>query len=263
MIKRFFISLFIASILLLTACSGLPQPAGPEGTSLPDEPSEAPVASLTPSATFTLTAEPLPSKPMISVSVDTNCRTGQGGDFDYLGALLVGETTEVLARDTSERYWYIPNPDGPGFCWVWGEYATIIGDTSPLPVYTPEPTPTPMPAFSYVFDDIVQCVTMYSIKLLVTNTGEVTWESFRLYSENTTLNITDTWKDNRFADCEACGCDTPENSISPGESNYIGSIASFMNHYPHGESFYTEVKLCTQDGLMGTCLTQELTFTVP
>ncbi len=77
------------------------------------------------------------------------------------------------------------------------------------------------------------------------------------------MNISDTWSDNRFADCEACGCDTPDTSIPPGESNFLGSKASFLNHYPHGESFYVELMLCSQDGLAGQCLTKTLSFTVP
>lgn len=89
------------------------------------------------------TATSTPSAPMVSVSVDTNCRVGPGNVYDYRGALLVGETAEVLALDPSGRFYYIPNPDANGYCWVWAEYATVVGSTAALPVYTPPPTPTP------------------------------------------------------------------------------------------------------------------------
>ena len=37
-------------------------------------------------------------------------------------------------------WWYIEDPKQPGlFCWLWGEYATIQGEVSQLPVTTAEP----------------------------------------------------------------------------------------------------------------------------
>jgi hypothetical protein len=56
----------------------------------------------------------------------------------------VGETAEVVARSSAGNYWYIVNPDLPGeFCYLWGEYATVAGDTAVLPAFTPPPSPTP------------------------------------------------------------------------------------------------------------------------
>ena len=81
---------------------------------------------------------------MVSVSVNTNCRTGPGRSYDYRGALLVGETEEIVALSTVPNYWYITNPDQPGeFCYLWGEYAIVVGDTQALPEFTPLPSPTP------------------------------------------------------------------------------------------------------------------------
>lgn len=92
---------------------------------------------------------PSSSVPIISVSLDTACRIGPGNVYQYLGALIVGEEAEIVARDPSSKYWYIKNPDGNGFCWVWGEYGTIVGDTSKLPIYTPIPTPTFTPTATF------------------------------------------------------------------------------------------------------------------
>src|SRR5215213_7948301 len=119
------------------------------------------VDTLTPTQTFTpvftssptLTATPAftstPLVPLISVSVATNCRVGPGKIYDRVGALLVGEVAEVSGRNPTGDYWYIRNPDSNsgGFCWLWGNYATLSGNLSVLPVYTPPPTPTPMPNF--------------------------------------------------------------------------------------------------------------------
>jgi hypothetical protein len=59
-----------------------------------------PTMTLTPSSTLT----PTESKPMISVSVDTNCRTGPGKIYDWIGALLVGEEAEVVAANTHANH---------------------------------------------------------------------------------------------------------------------------------------------------------------
>jgi len=96
-------------------------------------------ATLSPTVTFTFT----PAIPLVSVSVPTNCRIGPGRVYGRVGALLVGETTQIYGRDPTGRYWYVQNPDSPSnFCWLWGEYATVTGNFVALPVFTPPPTPT-------------------------------------------------------------------------------------------------------------------------
>lgn len=94
--------------------------------------------------TQTMTPSPTDAQPMISVSVDTNCRTGPGKIYDWVGALLVGEEVEIVGQTTNSQYWVVKNPDKAGECWLWSNYATVTGSTSDLPLYTPPPTPTPM-----------------------------------------------------------------------------------------------------------------------
>jgi hypothetical protein len=96
--------------------------------------------------TFTpILPTPLPTAPMVSVSVDTNCRTGPGQSYDYLTALRVGEQAEVVGKYTSSTppYWIIRR--GSITCWLWGQYATIAGDVSSVPEMIPPPSPTPLP----------------------------------------------------------------------------------------------------------------------
>ena len=84
-------------------------------------------------------------KPMVSVSVKTNCRKGPGLRYEYIGALLVGEQAEVVGVSWNGQYWVIKNPSQAGECWLWGGYANVIGDTSRLPrmITPPRSTPTP------------------------------------------------------------------------------------------------------------------------
>jgi hypothetical protein len=101
---------------------------------------DAAAPSDTPEPTATATLGP----PMLHVSLDTNCRSGPGDVYDYLGAILVGEEARVTGKLADESFWYIENPDAsPPYCWVWGMYATIVGDKSGIPILTPPPTPTP------------------------------------------------------------------------------------------------------------------------
>lgn len=93
----------------------------------------------TPTVTSTLP----PTVPSVSVSVDTNCRTGPGVNYDLLTGLFVGETAEVVGKYTSvtPNYWVIRK--GSVTCWLWGQYATVVGNTGNLPEMVPPPSPTP------------------------------------------------------------------------------------------------------------------------
>lgn len=109
---------------------------------LPSE-TPTPFATLTPEQTAT----PLPtstlSKAMISVEVETLCRTGPGTVYERVGELGIGKMVEVFGLDPSRDYYLIQNPAHPeGFCWVWGLYATPVNNFAGIPVYTPAYTPT-------------------------------------------------------------------------------------------------------------------------
>ena len=96
--------------------------------------------SVPPIPTPTITTS---SAPMVSVSVGTNCRSGPGKIYDLIGELRVGENAEVIGKNTSSNYWIIKNPDAAGSCWLWGMYATVLGDTSNIEEYSVPPTPIP------------------------------------------------------------------------------------------------------------------------
>ena len=104
-----------------------------------------PTATLTarPLATATQTLTPTLSPPMVTVSCNTNCRTGPGDPYEIVGALLEDEQAEVIGISSDGGTWIIQNPDGDGECWLWGYYASVSGPIEGLPVRTPPPTPTP------------------------------------------------------------------------------------------------------------------------
>jgi hypothetical protein len=224
--------------------------------------------SVTPLPTFTFT----PDVPRVSVSVETNCRWGPGQVYDYLGGLMVGETSEIFARDPTGKYWYIRNLDAPGFCWLWGEYATITGNTSSLPVYTPEPTPTPSPtppptststtpplaAFTLSYDSMSHCGASYLLKFKISNTGGVTWESISIAANDLTLDTSVPVTRDGFPSGSGCVySDDPD--LTPGE--VVVTASGNLPSNPTGHSFMAFVRVYSQDGLLGTSKDKTIYFT--
>ncbi|MBT3391333.1 MAG: hypothetical protein HN413_13095 [Chloroflexi bacterium] len=100
---------------------------------------QAPANTQAPEAT---TAPTVPGKPMLSVSVNTNCRSGPGLKYPITGSIVTNGSFEVVARPaSSDPYVIIKNPGGGADCWAWLEHATITGDTSALPTISAPPIP--------------------------------------------------------------------------------------------------------------------------
>jgi hypothetical protein len=109
-----------------------------------------------PTETPTIAETTTPSVPMVSVSSATNCRSGNGAMFDWLFAMDPGDEAEVVGKNTASGYWIIKYPGGQ--CWLWGQYASVAGDTSGLPEFPAPPTPTPStPAAPSNFKATVSC----------------------------------------------------------------------------------------------------------
>ncbi len=79
----------------------------------------------------------------VSVSVDTNCRTGPGLAYLIRGYLLVGEVAQAVGKpESGSDYLIIQNPDISGDnCWVWLQYATVVGPLDSLTLFPIPPIP--------------------------------------------------------------------------------------------------------------------------
>lgn len=231
------------------------QPAPPSATVAPLEPA-------LPSETPTITSTPTPSVPMASVSVDTNCRVGPGKIYDYLGALLVGETTEVVARSSEGNYWVVKNPDQPGgTCWLWGQYASISGDTSGLPVMTPPPTPTPTVNFTVAVYSAENCAGSWGVYLQIQNTGVDAFESVSATVEDFDLGESHTDSKNFFPVAQGCVILAPPEKLDPGATGYH-AVFDFSAS-PAAHNVRATVKLCTENGLGGNCVEKVVEDVVP
>ena len=134
--------------------------------------------------------------PTVTVSTATNCRTGPGQAYPSIFGLPVGQTAEVVGKNTSTNYWIIKIPNGAGTCWLWGQYATVTGDTSALPTVaippTPTPTITPTPKVTVTPTPTTALAPAAPSNLSETNICTPTGNSTPRY----TLAATVTWQDN-------------------------------------------------------------------
>ena len=188
MINKKLFPVFIVLLAATLACNlpaGGPTTvaAGPEGSATSQVLVVIPVSGPTetstsiPSPTATITLTPTSSVPMVTVSENTNCRTGPGVVYDLIGALAVGEQAVVVGKYTAGNYWIINNPNGSGTCWLWGQYATVTGDTLGLPEYAPPPTPTPQPpAPPKNFEVIKNCIPLPGLPLKFNYIMILKWE---------------------------------------------------------------------------------------
>jgi len=225
-----------------------------------------------PSLTPSLELSPTLEKSMVSVSQVTNCRSGPGSGYDWLGALDVGEQAEVFGRDPSNTSWYIRNPDNSsGFCWIYGAFATVTGNTSAILVFTPMPTPTPAktatptPApvdFTVTFLKFEVCSgPKYYARYDLHNNSAVTWQSFHSTITDTVTAATQINQSNSFKQIIACTLVIDQDDLAPGESGEAYTYVMYVN--PSGHLIFAAIKLCTLDNLAGTCITKTLTFTAP
>lgn len=89
------------------------------------------------------------SYPTIHSTVNTNCRSGPGMEYEVVGALMPDQKSEVHGISRAGGYWYILNPNGsPKYCWVWMDTTVVEGNTNYLPYIEIPPTPGTTPKIS-------------------------------------------------------------------------------------------------------------------
>jgi hypothetical protein len=238
----------------------------PTLTFTPETPTLTPTITLTPS--LTLTSAPIststPTVPQISVSVPTNCRAGPGIVYQRLGALLVGEIAEVYGRDPTGNYWYIRNPDSPkNFCWLWGEYATVVGNISFLPVLTPPPTPTPTvtptpsPDFDATYVGLDTCAGWW-VEIRLKNTGSIAFKSIGLTVKDTVTNVVLAHFKNEFTNLDGCNSSKTKDTLGVDKKHIVSSPA--FNYDPSGHKIHATIILCSDNNQSGTCITRTINF---
>jgi len=182
-----------------------------------------------------------------------------------VGAILVGEVAEVYGRDPTGRYWYIRNPDSSsGFCWAWGEYATVTGNVTLLPVYTPPPTPTPTytptpsPNFEFVYTHLETCTEWWP-EFKLENTGSIPFRSIGITIRDTVTNVVFASYNDGFVNYDGCNDSSIKDTLAIDRTRVISGPE--FNYDPTGHKLRATITLCSDLDQNGTCVTKKITFT--
>lgn len=214
--------------------------------------------TITASPSFTPEPTGTSTIPMISVTVDTNCRTGPGKEYERVGILLVGETTEIVGRDAFGQYWYVRNPDvGPQFCWMSGEYAIISGNTLALLV---QPVPGEAGVnFEAEYRGQGQCSGEFWSDIRLTNTSRGMFKSINLVATDKETGDVRSYSGNEFSFRDGCAPIRGASSIAAESSVMISTPAFAYNLNAHPMS--VAITLCAEASLTGQCVTKIITYT--
>jgi hypothetical protein len=237
-----------------TAQALVPIPGLASPTLTPELPTLSPTVTVTPLPVFTSTS----TVPLISVTVATNCRVGPGRAYDRIGALMVGEVAEVVGRNPNGNYWYIRNPDSSnGFCWLWGEYATLVGNVGALPVYTPPPTPTPTPDFTVRYAGLETCAGWW-VDFRLENTGGMNFRSVSITLRDATSNVILSLTTTGFTNSDGCTGSNTRDNLRPGDRGVV-SMSPF-NYDPTGHELRATITLCSDPSATGLCVSKVIEF---
>jgi uncharacterized protein YraI len=80
----------------------------------------------------------------VTANVNANCRSGPGGNFDYMGVLNQGQSADVIGKFTGNGTWWKVKL-GDKECWVTGDAVAVTGDANSVAMLVSPPTPTPVP----------------------------------------------------------------------------------------------------------------------
>jgi hypothetical protein len=135
--------------------------------------------SNTPTSQPTYTSTPTYSVPMLTLRDATNCRTGPGLAYEILVTYPISQTLEIIGRYEPGNFWLVKSGDSPtGSCWLWGEYADVVGSYWTVASVTPPPTPVASvtPRASRPQAPSLQEFKYYCDKINNTFTFQLTWE---------------------------------------------------------------------------------------
>lgn len=209
-------------------------------------------------STSTATAIATVGGVQIQVSVATNCRAGPGTAYQRVGALQVGQISEVVGRNAAGTYWIIRNPARPSeTCWLWGQYATLSGDTNLLAVFTPPAPPataTPAADFDIFYDGLERCTdTGWWVELNVENLGGLTFRSLALTIEDRDTGEELTVRTDGFQNNNGCSESATRTTLTPGSDLVVSSPV--FDYDPTGNRLRATITLCSERGRGGTCIT--------
>lgn len=114
--------------------------------SLPEPETPTPTREIppTPTETSTPTLTPTTCVPALTALMNTTCRFGPSSSYKDQGYLLLGESALIEGQNADGTWYWIPNPDWAGNCYVWNG-AVEVSCPGSYPIIADPPTPTSPP----------------------------------------------------------------------------------------------------------------------
>jgi hypothetical protein len=243
-------------------------------TSVIAQESATPLATNTPilptnTATPEPSVTPTPSGAWLTMNQNTNCRQGPATFWPIIMTLNQGTSVEGIARSTVNDFVYVRVIDtSVHYCWVYSPATTYTYDLSRLAQYTPVPTTTPTitptsaAGFSLSYDSLATCSSDYSLRLLVKNTGYLTWQSIKIVIVDSAAGVTLISSADNFTGYDGCTVAQTQGDLTTGESGLVSNFDSAPFTYnPKGHPLVVTVSLYSEKGQSGTVISKSLSVT--
>ena len=204
-------------------------------------------------------------EPQLLAPAGAICRLGPAAGFARAATLEAGTSIRIIGRSTDGDWWQAQLPD-ESICWIfWSNDLGFEGDVFNLPLVqgpslptnTPAPTRPPGFALSYVTDHTCEGVATGIFE--IRNTGPETYESLRITlsdpATGTAIRTSDS--NNEFLP-SSTSCPKGASALGPGQSAFLAiSVAGTKD----GDLLRVNVRLCTENGLGGSCISGNRDFT--
>jgi hypothetical protein len=212
---------------------------------------------------------------------DHGDQMGGAASIPLAGVVPPGSTVDLSVNLTApsssgtyEGFWMLRNNSGvlfglgaSGNVAFWVRIVVPEAD-SPLMPFEPGLIITPMhfmhAAFTASFANVHTCSSHPYATFRLENTGDFTFESSepRLYNLTTGGTLYGTGYSNSPFTANASACPAGASSLAPGAVAYTAMINGGSGA-SSGDQGRLSIRLCTEDGLGGTCVTREVNFTFP
>lgn len=205
----------------------------------------------------------------VSFGTNTNCRFGPGTSYYLIKTFEAGEQAQVVGQSMDGQYLYVKYIDtNAHYCWVPLSLVTVTnGDVSsaakitPYPTNTPTITPTDAAGFSLSFNGISNCGGNYFVRVLVTNTGYLTWKSItiKVVDHDTGDKMIESSDD--FISYDGCAVDQQQGDLTTGEPGMVSNFSAPFPYDVDGDSLTITVTVYSKDGQAGTSVSKSITVT--
>jgi hypothetical protein len=112
-----------------------------------------------------------------------------------------------------------------------------------------------------VYSSYQTCSSGYGIKFQISNNGSLSWESNQVTVTDANASATETASYDTFPNYNSSDCSLISSimNLDPGESGTTSVFGFGAN--PAGHNFTATIKVCSQNGLAGICLSKTISFT--